>query len=339
VIIATRLNANGQPDATFGNRGLVAIPIGGTAEVDSGDGLALQSDGKIVIAGTGTASGQLQFAAIRLDQNGSLDQSFGQGGIAMVAIGQDAIANGVVIDTAGNIDLSGTAQIAGTNHFAAARLTPAGQLDHTFGSGGVTVLAPTAAAWGMGEQADGSLVIAGQQLYNGTMAYIVARLTPSGAPDAGFGKGGIVTLPIGQTAVAYAMAITPGGQIVVSGNATSSSGSWIVPTVELNPDGSLNRSFGQGGIEQLSGQGVNALTLDPHGHILLAGCGASLVRLNADGSPDLTFNDGRGYAVYTDGASSAANGVALQPPNGKIILAGTADINGALQVLVMRLIG
>src|SRR6202011_5509761 len=105
-IIATRYTSRGQADNGFGNRGMVVVDIGGSAGVDSGAALALQSDGKIVIAGTGAAAGQGDFAVVRLNPNGSLDGTFGHGGVVTIPIGQQAYATAVLVDHAGDIDVA-----------------------------------------------------------------------------------------------------------------------------------------------------------------------------------------------------------------------------------------
>jgi uncharacterized delta-60 repeat protein len=336
VMLATRMNSNGQMDLTFGSRGIVTIPIGASAGVISGAGIALQSDGKILLAGTGQGNGSPNFAVVRLNRNGSLDATFSSDGIATVPIGGSAMATAIVVLSSGKLAVGGTAITGdGYHHFAVTRLNSNGSLDTSFGTGGVTVLAPTAAAWGMVLQPDGSLVLGGQQTYGGTQAYMAARVTSNGAIDTSFSGDGVATVPIGSNAVGDAIALQSDGKIVLTGDATTSTG--VVATVRLNPNGSLDGSFGGGGIASYPGGGANALMIDGTGKLVIAGVGAAVLRLNPDGSLDTGFGGGNGYVIYQVGTASAANGIARQLSDGKLVIAGAATVGGENQLLVMRL--
>src|SRR5581483_10685724 len=132
----------------------------------------------------------------RLTPSGQLDSKFGSGGIAVVPVGSAAIANGVAIQSNGDIVLGGMTT-TDANHFVAARLTPSGALDSSFGSGGITVLAPVGAAWGVGIEGNGSIVLGGQATQSdGTQAYMAAMLTPWGTPVANFGTSGVAIVPV-----------------------------------------------------------------------------------------------------------------------------------------------
>jgi uncharacterized delta-60 repeat protein len=335
-IIATRYTASGQPDTRFGTGGIVTINIGGSAGVDSGAGIALQPNGKIVIAGVGFAQGKDDYAVVRLNANGSLDPSFAVNGIATIPIGDGAYATAVLVDRSGNIDVAGTTQVSGINHFAVARLTASGALDPAFGSGGVTVLPPYAAAWGMVLQANGSLVIAGEGLINSTHLFIATRVLANGSLDPSFGNGGIVTIPIGSWAVGYAVALQSDGKIVIGGNGKAADGSALGAVVRLNPDGSLDSSFASGGILQFPGGGLNLMTIDSSGHIYLVGVGATVIRVNSNGSVDTSFGQG-GFELYCIGINCAANGASIDPRTGNLVLAGIATINGRPQILALRI--
>jgi uncharacterized delta-60 repeat protein len=216
-------------------------------------------------------------------------------------------------------------------------LTPSGALDTSFGTGGVVVLSPVAAAWGVGLESNGNIVLAGQEtVASGTLAYMAAQLTPTGAADLGFGNSGIVTVPIGSIAAGLAMAIQPSdGDILVTGNADA--GRPVVATVRLHPDGSFDTSFGSGGIATFPGRGINAIALQSTGDILLAGTGPSAVRLLPTGSIDTSFGR-RGFAYAPIGTKGSANGVAVQP-DGNIVLTGAAVVSGYTVQVVARLLG
>jgi uncharacterized delta-60 repeat protein len=345
VLISTRMLPNGRLDPGYGHGGVVTFSVGG--DDAGGNAVALQRDGKIVLAGSAKVNHQFAFLALRLLRNGSPDPSFGRGGFATVPIGSSAIANAVSIQPDGRILLGGTAATA-HNEFAAARLNRDGSLDRTFGPGGVVTLGPTGGAWWMTLQRDGKILLAGQtntppttnllgNLLTGLrdgQAYMAARLLPSGALDTSFGQGGIVTVPIGDTAVGFSVAVQPDGRIVLAGNAWNPT--LVAATVRLQPNGALDPSFGHGGIATLPvPQAINAMALQPDGRILLAGVGTRAIRLLSNGVPDSTFGHD-GTVTVTVGLNDAANGVTLAPHH-EAVLAGATAIGGKIVLTVLRL--
>jgi uncharacterized delta-60 repeat protein len=342
-IVATRMTTAGALDPSFGSGGVVTVRINGGAGVDSGAGLALQSDGKIVIAGSGRNGtyGPLTFAAVRLTTNGNLDQAFGHGGVSNVAIGSTSIANAVVIQPDGKIVLAGTALDA-HNEFAAARLKADGTLDTGFGSNGTTTFPDhTGGAWGLGLQRDGKLVLAGQTDYagsqvSGAQQFMAARVNADGSPDSSFGTAGVVTVPVGGTALGYGVAVQSDGKLVLAGPAFTTTG--VNAAVRLTTSGALDPTYGTGGIATVPDwNGANGIVLDSAGKVLLPSVGASLLRLNTDGSADAGFGSA-GNVVAKFGTNDAANGAALQP-DGKILLAGAATLNGRMVISVVRING
>jgi uncharacterized delta-60 repeat protein len=335
-MIATRDTPNGQLDPGFGAGGIVTVDIGGNSAVDSGYALALQPDGKIVIAGQGYSRNQGEFAVVRLNPDGSFDSTFGRGGISMIPIGDSAYATSVLVGPGGDIDVGGIAQTTGVNHFALARLRPNGTLEKRFDSGGVILLPGYAAAWGMASEPDGSIVLAGQALVQNVQRFIAARILPSGGLDPSFGGDGIVTVPIGSGAVGYALAIQRDGKILIGGNAVSANGTPLAAIVRLNRDGSLDPTFASNGLLQFPGGGLNMMTVDAAGRIYLAGVGATLIRLNPNGTVDTTFAHD-GFGLYCDGINCAANGIAIDPTTGDPVLAGIATVLGRPEVMTIRL--
>jgi uncharacterized delta-60 repeat protein len=344
MIISTRMTASGALDPSYGHGGFVIVDIGGAAGANA---ITLAPDGKIVIAGVGTENGRFSFVAVRLTRSGKLDPSFGSRGIAPVTIGEGAIANAVAIQRDGRIVLAGTVH-SGYNMFAAARLNSDGSIDGSFGSGGSTVLPPPAGAWGMALQPDGRIVLGGQtnapftsntlgnllQTLSGIQSYMAARLLPTGKVDRSFGKYGILTIPIGSQAIGDAVALQPDGKIILAGSAVTST--TVAATARLTVSGSLDRSFGAGGIAMFPEfNGINAVTLAPRGKIVLAGVDVTAIRLGSNGRADPTFGTG---GVVTDARvqGDAANGVTIQP-DGKIVLAGVALRAGRPVLSVVRL--
>jgi hypothetical protein len=111
----------------------------------------------------------------------------------------------------------------------------------------------------------------------------------------------------------------------------------VAATAMLRPDGSLDPSYGIGGIATIPDWlGVNAITVDSSGRYVLGGVGTTALRFMPDGIADSTFGTG-GLELVPVGSASAANGIALDPVDGKIVLAGAATIGGRTEILVMGL--
>lgn len=209
-----RYNSDGSLDTTFGLDGLAIAPFY-YWESATPSGLAVQPDGKIVVAGTAAA----QVTLARFNSDGTLDASFGSGGEAQPSYGYvTAIAlqaNGKIV-TSGR-DLSGLLMVARTN--------TDGTPDTSFGSGGSTTInfSPTAVfgvATAVQLQRNGKIVAAGAASGNNTF-FAIARFNPNGTPDTTFGNGGAIltTFPptIGQEA--YGLALQTDGRLVAAGRA------------------------------------------------------------------------------------------------------------------------
>jgi uncharacterized delta-60 repeat protein len=311
--------APGALDPTFGAGGLVTTDFGG---FDSAQALAIQSDGKIVAAGS--AGGD--FALARYNADGSLDSTFGSSGKVTTDFGGFDAASAVAIQPDGRIVAAGRTE---GGDFALTRYNSNGSLDTTFGGGGkvTTDFGGFDAAFGVALQADGKIVAAGQGGPGGGFA--LARYNTDGSLDLSFGSGGKVTTHFTSgVEVVIAVAIQLDGKIVVTGQAFAG-GFQQFALARYNPDGSLDTSFASGGIlttDFALGSGFGgALVIQPNGKIVAAGRAGSdfvVARYNADGSPDATF--GSGGKVTTDFGGvvfDAAFGVALQS-NGKIVAAG-----------------
>ncbi|MGE3912883.1 MAG: hypothetical protein AB7K36_26230 [Chloroflexota bacterium] len=228
-------------------------------------------------------------------------------------------------------------------------LAAAGDLDPTFGDGGKVIAdinedtlgAPAERVGAMVLQPDGRIVVAGDLERrsagppNATSHdVLLARYLPNGALDATFGSGGVVTTDFGGDEGAAALVLQADGKLVVAGG--SQQGANAVLLVRYLPDGTLDPTFGSEGkvtTQFGSGSSAGALVLQPDGKFVVAGpagTGSSydflLARYLPNGSLDSSFgNDG---VVSTDfGGSDVPRAVALQP-NGKLIVAGYANLIG-----------
>ena len=125
-----RYQTDGSPDDGFGRNGIVTVAIGGTD--DWARALAIQPDGKLVIAGNTTTFIQSTFALVRLNPDGTLDLSFNNAGVVMAQIASNDIATALVIQPDGKLVAGGYAMIDTVNHFALIRCNPDGSMDPTF---------------------------------------------------------------------------------------------------------------------------------------------------------------------------------------------------------------
>lgn len=318
--LIARYNSDGSLDSSFANGGVQAIPVGA---FDQAWDVALQSDGKIIVAGeTETHTTPFDFGVVRLNPDGSLDTTFNGTGMRTIDFGGNAdVAYGVAIQSDGRIVLAGSSTPTAANSASAValvRLNTDGNLDSSFGTGGkVTTTVPAAgndAAHAVMIDSVGRIVITGSAGL-GNFHFLAGRLNPDGSPDPTFGTNGFVVTPLSATIdSSLGVAAAPGGKIVASGWASNPATQHDFAAVRYNSDGTLDATFGNGGkaIIDINHQYEDArhVAVLPDGRVLLVGStqpsifnntvNSELVRLNADGTLDTTFN-GTGDAVMIPG--------------------------------------
>ena len=213
-----RLLKAGVLDPTFGTGGvapMVRFPI---VSSDYGEATAIDHQGRVIVAGYTGDDIKYEFAVARYSASGALDTSFGGTGTVHFSMGAtDAVALGVAVDSMNRVVVAGYASKAGYD-FAVARLTAAGVLDSSFGTGGKQLIdfGGSDRARGVAVDSLDRIIVAG--LKNSDFA--VARLTTAGVLDSSFGAGGKVTIDFGgSTDLAYGVTIDPIGRVVVCGSA------------------------------------------------------------------------------------------------------------------------
>src|SRR6266508_2775550 len=216
-----RYNPNGSLDSSFGSGGKVTTPMGSAN--DDVNSVAIQSDGKIVVAGYSRNGPNDDFALARYNPDGSLDSSFGSGGKVTTPIGSSHEgAYSVAIQSDGKIVAAGYSVNGIHVIFALARYNPDGSLDSSFGSGG-KVTTPIGVssddrAWSVAIQSDGKIIAAGSTAIPSGADFAVARYNLDGSLDASFGSGGKVITPIGSAFDgANSVAIQSDGKVVAAG--------------------------------------------------------------------------------------------------------------------------
>ena len=139
-VALTRHTASGQPDTLFGVGGKVDINAAATSNGNSeARALAIQPDGKLLVAGYAFGPGNSELLVMRLNSDGSPDNTFGIGGITRTPVGTgEDMANAMVLQPDGRIVIAGSTIVAdGRRDFAVARYTTNGVLDPSFGTGGL----------------------------------------------------------------------------------------------------------------------------------------------------------------------------------------------------------
>ena len=348
VFTVVRYNSDGSLDTSFNGSGKVTTRIGQLD--DEAFSVAIQADGKIVVAGFSYNGSNYDFAVARYNSDGSLDTSFNGTGKVTTPIGSDDDTGyAVAIQGDSKIVVSGRSWIGSGFAFALVRYNSNGSLDTSFnGTGKVTtdIGGNDDSGFSMAIQGDGKILVAGYS-YNGSNEdFAVVRYNSNGSLDTSFNGTGKVTTPIGIGGdLGLGMAIQNDGKIVVAGYSSEINADFAV--VRYNSDGSLDTSFnGTGKVTTPIGGGNDAgysVAIQADGKIVVAGysyaanADFAVVRYNTDGSLDTSFNgtgkvttpigtgDDFGYSVAIDG-------------NDKIVVTGQSHI-GSFDVAVVRYIG
>lgn len=282
-----RINFDGSPDVSFAGTGYFTFSAG--ARPYAITGLATQADNKIVGVG-GSSVGSSQFIAFRVTEAGELDPTFGGTGVVFTEItpggGVDRAA-GVAIQPDGKIVAAGRARsLTSVNYrIALVRYLPSGVLDPDFGEQGKVVFSILDQNLGrkVAIQPNGKIVVTGTTCADlggdNTYCYFgVARVDDRGALDPTFGAGGKVNTDVGSNGgAAYDLALQPDNRIVVVGQRFVADIPSVVNValVRYQEDGSLDATFGLGGISETNfGYAENqafGVGLQPDGKIVAAG--------------------------------------------------------------------
>jgi len=331
----------GSLDPTFGIGGIFTSPtIRG-----SGSAVAIQSNGKIVVSGGGVANNNFADILFRLNTNGTLDTTFGSGGIVTVDNTGGFFA--LAIESNGKIVAAGESSSTASPFVQVARFDTNGTLDSSFGTGGFTTttaipFTPFNATVALALQSNGEILVAASS------PGLLARFTASGQLDTTFGTGGIANLAnvgpaLTDTAPSLPTKIIAlaNGKILVSAGVPGPTPAALASIVSrYNSNGSLDTTFGAGGLAA-SVVSASAMALESNGKIVVAGAviskvavppasndvGFGIVRYNANGAVDTTFGTG-GAAIVDFGAAAPLSGpfaVAIQS-NGDIVAGGAAAL-------------
>jgi uncharacterized delta-60 repeat protein len=332
-----RYDTNGYLDITFDTTGIVTTAIG--TSNDFANSVLIQKNGKIVAGGySSDINKYYDFALVRYNTDGSLDNTFGTNGVVTTSLGStsnDEIRS-IAIQEDGKILAAGSSDYGGYDDFALARYNSDGSLDHTFGTNGIvtTTVGPSSTdeAYSVIVQKDGKIIVAGNSNYGFYFDFTLSRYNTDGSPDNSFGSNGIVTTRIGTSDdFIKSTTIQSDGKIVVAGSANNGN-DYDFTLVRYNQDGSLDSTFGNGGMVTTPigtlDDGANSISIQSDGKIVAAGYtdngnnyDFACVRYNENGTIDSTFGL-NGIATNSSGISNdVVNSLAIQN-DGNIIAAG-----------------
>ncbi len=350
-IALARYNTDGSLDHTFGSAGRVRMSFTGYDYIAA---IALQLDGKVVVAGYSMSDDGLDILLARFQSDGSLDPTFGIGGRSVFDLGGADHGHALVIQSDGKLVVAGVRDELSASSILLARYTTVGLLDASFGNGGVATTAIGAGTWSeaaaLVQQSDGKFVAVGHTATSSRTDFAVLRFEADGSMDAGFGIGGIAITSLADSSAAYDVLQQPDGRLVAAGYASFGGGANEVhdfAAVRYNPDGTLDVSFGAAGIATTDVVAPNdeahALIQQPDGALVLGGVASTgqfsqafaLVRYDSAGGLDSTFGSAGKVTTAASGSDDTAEAVVLQS-DGKLVAAGTtrseadADVDLAL---------
>ncbi len=274
-----RYNSDGSVDTSFGIDGIVLTNFGEFSN-DRAFDIIIQDDEKIVACGYNTdqETGR-DFAMIRYNTDGSLDNTFNGTGMVSTPI-EIAVdeARSINIQNDGKIVLAGFSFDSFIRNFTVVRYNSDGTLDNTFDADGIVTTSITSyddAAYDSVIQNDGKIVLVGYTSGE-TYDFAMVRYNEDGSLDNTFGTDGIVITPIGNGAdLGYSLLIQEDSKILVAGHADFNDNAFAL--LRYNPDGSLDNTFDNDGIVTTqigptwSDDVIFSMLLQADGNILVAG--------------------------------------------------------------------
>ncbi|MGI8639710.1 MAG: FG-GAP-like repeat-containing protein [Pyrinomonadaceae bacterium] len=338
-----RYNSNGSLDTSFDGDGKVTTDFLGFP--DRAEAIAIQPDGKIVVAGQAANTppgGTALFALARYNSDGSLDTSFdGDGKLTTSFINGFESAFDLAVQPDGKLIVVGRASNQSSGGAALARYNGNGSLDTSFGTDG-KIIASLGGGGGSAEavalQSDGKIVIGGYARGVGRFDedFMVARLNSNGQFDTTFGTNGVTLTDMsnGDDDAALDIALQVDSKVVAVGYAVQQTGDFAI--TRYNANGTLDTNFGNGGkvITEFGNEfsTANGVVIQADGKIVTAGQASvsgsvsvsfdfALTRHNTNGSIDTNFGNGGKVTTDFNNNYDQAHAVTLQP-NGKIIAVG-----------------
>ncbi len=223
-MVVLRYNTDGTLDNTFGTNGVVTPGTGYFGMINA---IALQSDGKIVAGGSSAPSGVSLVTVVRLNADGSFDNTFGTGGIATAApLGISDNAYAIAIQNDGKIVLGGNSWNNFNNDMNLVRFNSNGTLDNTFDSDGMLTIAigtHSEVIRSIAIQSDGKIIAGGITNNGSDDDFALLRYNTNGSLDNSFdGDGKVITHITSNSDQIASVLLQSDGNIIVAGTADNS---------------------------------------------------------------------------------------------------------------------
>jgi uncharacterized delta-60 repeat protein len=310
---------SGAPDTSFSSDGLATfapIPLSAESFYDA----TVLADGSVVVVGGYSASGAGDdLLIVKFTPTGELDTSFSGDGWITHHFGYRDVPRNVHALADGSFILSGYSGNTGDPTMIVVKVDSGGQLVAGYGTGGSTLIdfdpfGPEDAI-DSALLSDGSIVVAGYSESSGVRSSAVAKLTPAGLPDAGFGTAGEATFDIGDAgSQANGVAVQNDGKVVVAGSGLDGEESEDAFAARLDIGGTLDPTFSSDGIAfvqfDVEDDKASDVVIDnASGEVTIGGSANygldddfAFARFDSGGNPLTSFDgDGHGSVEMADG--------------------------------------
>lgn len=339
-------------DTTFADGGLFRLDVGGRANVGwSPQGIDRQN-GKWIVGGVGGVPARPVFLVLRLNDDGTLDSSFGDAGVVELDVGPDnQELESVRVLPDGSLLLGGAVAdgvIAGEQQIAFVRLGADGQQQQSWLP---RFLPSPELINGVVPLLDGGVLLAGQgRTRGGDFNLFVLQVDADGGLTSDFGDGGITEVDFGAgDEFGGAITLDPSGKVLVPGVAFSPALNFDFGLARLTSSGQLDRSFADAGhvlVDFFGGSdSCNATAAQADGKPLCAGpvelpdggTGLAVVRFTTSGALDSAFGDG-GVALFDFGPGANLRALVVREEDQLIVAGGSARGDaGTLELFVLWL--
>jgi uncharacterized delta-60 repeat protein len=335
---------SGALDTTFGTNGHTIFNFSSSTH-DYTSAMAIQGDGKIVLAGSKESTVTSDFAIARANSDGAPDLSFGVAGkISMRLDTLDSYVRAIAFQN-GKIIIAGSAGNGYASAILLIRLNPNGTFDSTFDSDGIVTTfwgSDRSGASCVSVQPDGKLVVGGAcETPGGNSRFAIFRFNSDGSLDSTFGSNGrIITGIPGAYAGARCVVTQDDGKILLGGTVGSSQARNNFILMRCSGEGTIDSTFGLNGIVVAdfyhNDDNLGSIVIQEDGKILVCGTSDSLnygwslamSRYLQNGTLDNTFGNAGQIKLAADTARTCGGAVLVQSDH-KILVAGSLNYRNA----------
>ena len=335
-IVVAVLKPNGTSDNSFNGTGYRIVDIQMTE--NAGKSLALQPDGKIVIAGWVHNGANFDICLIRLNSDGSFDNGFGTSGKIVLNLGSTEFGMAVDYLSDGKILVTARRYNGVNSDVALLRLLSNGVLDNSFGVNGISSMDfsnSNEIPYDSSVLPDGSILVVGDADQFGFSVFFAAKYSKDGVPLTNFGMNGFTTFQVGAGNNGVSTVKIQNDDKIVIGGYAYEGNETTLAVIRLNPDGSPDQSFGiNGNVTTDIRQGseyINDMIIQKDGKIMVCGVARGLtsnsdftiMRYLSNGTVDVSF--GANGLVTTDFGNTDVAASILSISDDKFIIVGYSD--------------